>query len=124
LLATMRPILHDGAYVFCVVNQETYEKLPFTPLCTFREREGITVIVTQRQAEVYGLPFDAIWAYIELAVHSSLSAVGFIAIISSRLAQAGISLNVISAYYHDHLFVPWESREQAVDILQKLSLSQ
>ncbi|RME55990.1 transporter, partial [Candidatus Parcubacteria bacterium] len=33
LLATMRPILHDGAYVFCVVNQETYEKLPFTPLC-------------------------------------------------------------------------------------------
>ncbi|WP_073042301.1 ACT domain-containing protein [Desulfacinum infernum] len=57
LLAAMRPILHDEAYVFCVVDQDTYEKLPFTPLCTFREREGITVIVTQQQAEVYGLPF-------------------------------------------------------------------
>lgn len=66
LLATMHPILHDEAYVFCVVDQETYEKLSFTPLCTFREREGITVIVTQQQAEARGLLFDSTWAYIEL----------------------------------------------------------
>ncbi|RMG67630.1 MAG: ACT domain-containing protein [Calditrichaeota bacterium] len=124
LLATMRPVLHDEAYVFCVVDQETYRKLPFLPLCTFREREGITAIVTRQQAEAYRLPFDSLWAYIELAVHSSLSAVGFLAVISNRLAAAGISTNVISACYHDHLFVPWESRKQAVDILKELSLSQ
>ncbi len=98
--------------------------MPFAALGTFRERESLTVIVTRQQAEACGVSFDFIWAYIELTVHPSLSAVGFLVIISNRLARAGIGTNVISAYYHDHLFVPWESREQAMDILQKLSCSQ
>jgi hypothetical protein len=46
--------------------------------------------------------------------------VGFLAAITARLAQAGISLNAVSAYYHDHLFVPWENRERAMQILKEL----
>ena len=33
----------------------------------------------------------------------------------------GISINVVSAYYHDHLFVPWERREETLHILKNFS---
>ena len=124
LLATMHPFLHPSPYVFCSVSQDTYEGLLFDPLGTFREPEGITIIVTQQQAIDSGLPFDTTWACITLTVHSSLSAVGFLAAVTGRLAQAGISVNPVSACYHDHLFVPWESRWQAMDELRRLGQSQ
>jgi hypothetical protein len=121
LLAGMQPVLNEYPYVFCTVSQEIYATLPVVPLLMFKEREGVTVILTQSQAKRSGLPFAETWAWIELHVHSSLSAVGFIAAVSSRLAQAGISVNLVSAYYHDHLFVPWESRGRAMQLLEDLS---
>jgi hypothetical protein len=120
LLATMQPVLTELPYVFCPVSQAVYDQLPFEPLGTFHEQEAITVITTKKQAKDYGLPFHATWACITLTVHSSLAAVGLLAAITGRLAQAGISVNPISAYYHDHLFVPWESRESVMDILREL----
>ena len=118
LLAAMRPELHATPYVFCSVDTETLAGLSVAPLGLFRETEGITLIVTSEQAGAHGLSPSSTWACITLKVHSSLAAVGFLAAISTRLAQAGISLNAVSAYYHDHLFVPWESREQALRLLQ------
>lgn len=117
LLTLMQPVLREAPYVFCSVSQDTYDKLPFDPPGTFHEQEGITIIVTQQQASDHGLPFDTMWACITLTVHSSLSAVGFLAAVTGKLAQAGISVNPVSAFYHDHLFVPWESRWQAMDAL-------
>jgi hypothetical protein len=121
LLKTMRPSLHEMPYVFCSVGRHTYDELPFDPLGVFREQEGITIIATQQQASDHGLPFDRTWACITLTVHSSLSAVGFLAAVTDRLALAGISVNPVSAYYHDHLFVPWERRRQAMEALKALS---
>lgn len=118
LLATMRPVLGARPYIFTTLSQGDYDRLPFAPLGMFREVEGITVIATQEQASTCGLAFDATWACITLAVHSALTAVGFLATITARLAQAGIPVNPISAYYHDHLFVPWERREEAMRILE------
>ena len=43
---------------------------------------------------------------ITLDVHSSLESVGFLAAVSARLAAAGIPCNAVSAFHHDHLFVP------------------
>jgi hypothetical protein len=121
LLAAMQPALHESPYVFCTVGREVHDALPFDPLGTFREPEGITVIVTEQQASNSGLPFDATWACITLTVHSALSAVGFLAAITGRLARAGISVNPVSAHFHDHLFVPWQNREQAMAELRELS---
>jgi hypothetical protein len=49
-----------------------------------------------------------------LTVHSSLEAVGFLAAITARLAETGISVNVVSAFYHDHLFVPHDRADEAL----------
>ena len=119
LLATMQPVLLEAPYVFCSIGQKTYNTLSFSPLGTFREQEGISVIMKEEQANQAGLPFDTTWACIILMVHSSLSAVGFLAALASRLAEAGISVNAISAYYHDHLFVPWGSRDAAMNVLKE-----
>jgi uncharacterized protein len=118
LMATMQPVLLEAQYVFCSVEQEQYDRLALQPLGTFREQEGITLIITQEQASQAGLPYDSTWACISLMVHSSLSAIGFLAALTGRLAQAGISVNAVSAFYHDHLFVPWESRQIAMQVLE------
>lgn len=121
LLATMQPVLRAEAYVFCTITPSELASLPATPLGMFHEREGATVIMTVPAAQQIGLPVENTWAYIELTVHSALTAVGFLAMISQRLAEAGISVNVVSASYHDHLFVPWEQREQAMAALYELA---
>ncbi|MEC9431149.1 MAG: ACT domain-containing protein, partial [Pseudomonadota bacterium] len=54
-------------------------------------------------------------------VHSSLEAVGMTAAMSTALGKAGISANVVAAYYHDHIFVPAEKVGLAIDVLTSLS---
>jgi hypothetical protein len=46
--------------------------------------------------------------------------VGFLAAVMARLAAHGISTNAISAYYHDHLFLPVDRAEEAMELLQSL----
>lgn len=38
-------------------------------------------------------------------VHSSLSAVGFLAAITGKLRDVGVAVNPVSGFFHDHLFV-------------------
>ena len=57
---------------------------------------------------------------ITLTVHSSLEAVGFLAAITARLAAAGISVNAVSGFYHDHLFVPEHKADEALHHLQNM----
>jgi hypothetical protein len=121
LLNNMQPLLHESPYVFCSVDAETYERLPFEPLATFFEAEGVSIILDEEEARDCDLAYDSIWACITLNVHSSLTAVGFLAVITSILAKAGISVNPVSAYYHDHLFVPWDSRTRALEVLRKMT---
>ena len=123
LLMTMQPVLLEAAYVFCTMSQDIYDRTSFRPLGTFQEQEGMTVIITEEQASGAGLAYDSTWACISLTVHSALTAVGFLAAISAGLAQAGISVNAVSAYYHDHLFVPWDRREAAMEVIKELSRS-
>ena len=52
-------------------------------------------------------------------MRSSLVAVGFLATVCSRLAEVGISVNPVSGFHHDHLFVPWDRREEAMAVLER-----
>jgi len=54
-------------------------------------------------------------------VHSALEGVGLTAAVTSALADMGIACNVVAGFHHDHLFVPWQRREEALDALRRLS---
>jgi hypothetical protein len=117
----MHPNLGGKKFVFCSISDARLSTLQLRPQLLFREKEGTTIIVEQNIAEKAKLKYKGIWALITLNVHSDLSAVGFISAISNKLAENGISVNVISAYYHDHLFVPFEQRKKALKFLKQLS---
>ncbi|HEY0315606.1 MAG TPA: ACT domain-containing protein [Sphingomonas sp.] len=109
LLREMRPVLHATPYGFTLA-----EAAPADAFAAIREEEGLTVIAPGA-AEMDG------WARISLSVHSSLSAVGLTAAFSGALAGAGISCNTIAGFHHDHLFVPWDRRHDAMAALAALS---
>lgn len=119
----MKPIHIPGEYVFATVSEETIETLGTIPLLIYREAEAITVIVTKQEAETHSLDFESVWGFISLTIHSDLTAVGFLAAVTKVLAEAGISTNVVSAFYHDHLFVPISKVSNAISLLGNLSES-
>jgi hypothetical protein len=85
------------------------------------ESEGVTLVLPVDVARAAGLApvFEAAW--LTLAVHSSLDAVGLTAAVSGALAAAGIPCNVIAGTYHDHLLVPAEVAADAQAVLSELS---
>ncbi|GAA4054017.1 ACT domain-containing protein [Hymenobacter glaciei] len=120
LLATMRPVLNAGEYVFCTTTAPAALP-PELVLGSFREPEGLTLIVAREVADEYGLPYGHLMAWLTLTVHSSLAAVGLTAAVAAALTQEGISCNVVAAYYHDHLFVSHAAADRALSALQALS---
>lgn len=121
LLAEMEPMLHDGEYVYCTVEGRAAAWFALEPIGTFRENEGNTLILERARAEAAGLSYGPVLRLITLSVHSALEAVGLTAAVSGALTQAGISANVVAAYYHDHIFVPAADAKRAVEVLQTLS---
>ncbi len=117
LIASAAPRHEPGEYVFVTLSDATaIERLQ--PIGTFREAEGWSVLCARAHAEASGLPFSGCFGWIVLEVHSSLHAVGFLAAITSRLALEKIPCNAVSAYHHDHLFVPIERVEEAMETLR------
>ncbi|MFW9787384.1 MAG: ACT domain-containing protein [Candidatus Thorarchaeota archaeon] len=119
LLKHMKPVVQDGEYVFCVVSENKLEEIE-TPKMIFREPEGTTVIVTKDIAERNSLDYSSSWGLITLSIHSALEAEGFLAAITAYLAKSKISVNAVSAYYHDHLFVPYSKVQDALQILERI----
>jgi hypothetical protein len=118
LLATMRPELRPGTFVFTTVNAVPEG---VTPVVTVREPEGVTLVLGQEDADRLGLPYEYVAAMVALRVHSSLDAVGLTAAVAQELTEHGISCNVVAGYFHDHLFVPHERGPDVVDLLQALA---
>lgn len=121
LLRGMKPVLNDGEYVFCSLPDGVMP-VGINPLGSFREREGLTLILERSEAERAGLAFDYVAAWLTLEVHSALQAVGLTAAVASALAKAGISCNVVAAWYHDHLFVAHTDGPRALEVLRALAL--
>lgn len=119
MLETLEPRLNPGAYVFCVTGEKSIN--PDEVLMSFREAEGTTIIIRKETADRFKLPYSFVASWITLSVHSSLAAVGLTASFSTALADAGISCNVVAAFYHDHIFVPKADAEKAMQVLSKLS---
>ena len=121
LLASMTPELLDGIYVFATLAPGVLQAKGLDPVMVFREREGTTLILTEDAARAAGLAASFRCRMITLNIHSSLDAVGFLAAITARLAAAGMGVNPVSAFYHDHLFVPADRAEEAMELLRQLA---
>jgi hypothetical protein len=122
LLSCMQPTLEPGVFVYSVWPLDKSWHGPL-PLATFREKEALTLVLTEQQATDYQLDilFKARW--ISLKVHSDLEAVGLTAAFSKALADAGLSCNVFAGAYHDHILVPVHQAEAALLALQQLQQS-
>ena len=101
LLAGIEPVLQDGTWLYFTLAGDSIPA-DLAPL-----------------AERHGLEGTFPCAWITLTVHSDLAAVGFLAAVATGLARQGIPCNAISAYHHDHLFVPKAMAAQAMATLAK-----
>ena len=120
LLRSLKPGLNEGDFVFCIVEDGLFLQQEET-IMQFKEKEGTTIIIKKELADRLQLSYSFVAAWITLTVHSSLEAVGLTAAFSSALANAGISCNVVAAFYHDHIFVDKKDAAKAMVILNRLA---
>jgi hypothetical protein len=118
LLKNMQPVLDKEEVVFC--SLPPYQADEYLTLCQgfYEEREGTTLILGKALADLHQLDYGPVFRRITLNVHSSLEAVGFLARISEVLAAQGISLNVVSAFYHDYLYIRTDQARDALNYLE------
>ena len=122
LLAGLAPELASRPRA--IRSQAADASVPAATIMLFREDEGVTTVVEVDEAPDEtpdGSRDEPLWAQITLRIHSSLEAVGMMAAIATALTARDIPCNAVSAYYHDHLFVPWSRRDDAIAALQALS---
>lgn len=116
----MSPRLNKGVYVFLSVPPDT-DIANLEPIATFREDEGVSVIIEESRALATGLPVLFRAAWITLTVISDLQTAGLTAAVARALADKGISCNVVAAANHDHLFVAIGSADAAMAALKVLA---
>lgn len=121
LLRTMQPVLKADEYAILTTNLTPREAVELQPLGIFQEEEGLTVITRFPLPAVLSGEDIPRFRCITLTVHSSLEAVGFLAAVANRLADHDISVNAVAGYYHDHLFVPADRAEEALELLEAMT---
>lgn len=118
LIAGMSPVLAPDVYVF--TTSEFPPDIPF--IMRFEEAEGKTLIVTRTAAKTAGLNYEFPSRMITLNVHSSLDAVGFMAVIATGLAAEGMGVNPVAGFHHDHIFVPEDRAKDAMGVLTTMAI--
>ena len=122
MVRQMNPDLRPGRFVFCSLPLESDQTLLLNEaIATFREDEGVSMLLPERTAEIHGLQASEPMCQITLRVYSALSGVGLTAVVSAALARKSIPCNMIAALFHDHVFVP---ADRAKDALAELKLLQ
>ena len=121
LLKNMSPTLNEGEFIFIALPKKYEDYLYLEPIGSFREEEGLTLIITKEKAIDNNIAVKDIFKFITLNVHSSLNAVGLTAAVASKLSLNGISANVIAAFYHDHIFIQSQYAEKALSLLLELT---
>lgn len=121
LIKGLSPKLNDGEYIFTSIKDIKLIDIS-EAICTFKENEGLTLVLERDRADQLGLKYNFIARWITLEIHSSLNAVGLTSLFTTELANNAISCNVIAGYYHDHIFVSTKDSLKTLEILKHLSL--
>ena len=115
----LKPKLNSGKYVFLFLkNISEIEKDEV--VCFLKEGDGFSVILKENYAKENNFTYQHITAWITLKINSSLDSLGLTSLFSKALADSQVSCNVIAGYNHDHIFVNYEKKELAMEILQRL----
>lgn len=119
LLQQLDAQLHEDVFVFVTCQ---HDEVPhdLVPQMQFYETEGLTMIMRLEEAHKYGFSGEFASRMITLNIHSALDAVGFIAHIASVLAAAGMGVNPVAGFFHDHLFVPEDRVDEAMALLTEI----
>ncbi|CAN0579369.1 MULTISPECIES: ACT domain-containing protein [Marinobacter] len=122
LITQLSPRLDSTTYVYCTVPRAQYGELDkLKPIVSIAELEGLTLVIPLEQAKAEGLDYYRIFRRITLEGHSSLEALGLTSVVTSLLAERGITTNVIAGFYHDHIFVPSDRTDEAMEALKDLA---
>jgi len=120
LLKHMSPVLDERVYAYALI-QSGSDIRAISPVAVFWETESLSVIAERDVLMAQGYEISFPCRRISLMVFSSLEAVGLTAAVSTALAQADISANMVAAFHHDHVFVPDKDAERALNTLKALS---
>ena len=116
---SLKPKLNSGKYVF--VQLKSISEIDKDKIVYFlNEGETFSVILNEEYAKENNLLYDHITAWITLKINSSLDSVGLTSLFSKALADSKISCNVIAGHKHDHVFVNYDKRKLAINVLKKL----
>lgn len=121
MISGMTPKVRSGVFVFVTtVDPALIAVLSPQAVSTFREEEGMSMLVPAALAEKSKLNVDEPMCCITLDVFSSLGGVGLTAAVSNALGDNDIPCNMVAAFHHDHVFVPSEMCDQAMAVLTSL----
>ena len=122
LIKQLSPTLDSTTYVYCTVPKAKYGELEhLKPIVSIAELEGRTLVIPLDEAKTEGLDYYRVFRRITLEGHSSLEALGLTSVVTSLLAERGITTNVIAGFYHDHMFVPSDRIDEAMRALKELA---
>jgi len=116
MLATLGVQRRPGVFTYIAVEVPT-AGLIAAAHAVVKEGRLTTIVLPIDAAERAGQLATVELAWLTVTVQSSLEAVGLTAAISARLTALDIPCNVLAGYHHDHLLVPVDRVDDAVDAL-------
>jgi len=121
-MSRLNPVLHDGTYVFTSVPIDT-DVSGLDVVATMQESEGLTLVLPEAQAKGRDFSYKFRFSWITIGVQSALDSVGLTTSFSKALSERSIAVNVVAGVFHDHLFVPRDHAEAALECLRELKVS-
>lgn len=116
MLASLQVERRPGVFTYVAVTDPTPE-LRAAAHGMVIESGTTTLVLPVDTAELAGLPVDIELAWLSLTVQSSLEAVGLTAAFAATLGKHDIPCNVLAGYHHDHILVPVDMAQRAIDAL-------
>jgi len=116
MLASLRVERRPGVFTYVAVAVPTPGLLAAAHAMVI-EGETTTLVLPQEAAQRAGFTVDLEMAWLSLTVQSSLEAVGLTAAFAATLGEVGIPCNVLAGFHHDHILVPADRADDAIDAL-------
>jgi len=116
MLATLSVQRRAGVFAYIAVQVPT-PGLIAAAHAVVKEGRLTTIVLPVDAAARAGQATDVQFAWLTLTVQSSLDAVGLTAVVSARLAAIGVPCNVLAGYHQDHLLVPVDRVDDAINVL-------